>query len=89
MNSQTTSKFWEIYYHLPRSIQRKADKAYQIWCENPDSPGLNYKRVGKTRPVYSVRIGDGYRALGLLHGDTVTCFWIGTHNEYMRLLKYM
>jgi hypothetical protein len=29
----------------------------------------------------------GYRALGLLKGDTVTWFWIGTHDEYERLLK--
>jgi hypothetical protein len=35
----------------------------------------------------SVRIGVGYRALGLLKADTVTWFWIGTHDEYDRLLK--
>lgn len=89
MNSHTLAKFWEFYYCLPVSVQRKADKAYQIWCENPGSSGLCFKRVGKTRPVYSVRIGDDYRALGLLHGDTVTWFWIGTHDDCMRLLKHM
>ncbi|MBF0228817.1 MAG: hypothetical protein HQK63_04395 [Desulfamplus sp.] len=89
MISQTTSKFWELYYSLPLSVQQKANKAYQIWCENPDAPSLYFKRVGKTRPVYSVRIGEEYRALGLLNSDIVTWFWIGTHDEYMRLLKHI
>ena len=89
MNSQTLSKFWRLYYGLPRSIQKKADKAYQIWCENTGAPGLYFKRVGKTRLVYSVCIGDDYRALGLLYSDTVTWFWIGSHDEYLRLLKHI
>ncbi|CAN2045357.1 Cytotoxic translational repressor of toxin-antitoxin stability system [Candidatus Magnetomoraceae bacterium gMMP-1] len=87
MNSYALPNFWNLYYKLPKFIQNKADKAYQIWFENPDAPGLYFKRVGKIRPVYSVRIGNGYRSLGLLQGDTVTWFWIGKHDEYMRLLK--
>lgn len=47
----------------------------------------NHKRVKESQPVYSVRIGLGYRALGLLKGDTVTWFWIGTHDEYDQLLR--
>ena len=30
MISQTTSKFWELYYKLPLSVQEKANKAYQM-----------------------------------------------------------
>jgi hypothetical protein len=29
----------------------------------------------------------GYRALGLLEGDTVTWFWIGGHDDYDLLLR--
>lgn len=58
-----------------------------MWRENPDMPGLQFKRVGRTRPVYSIRIGDHYRALGVLQDDVVTWFWLGTHDEYERLLK--
>ncbi len=36
--------------------------------------------------VYSVRIGLGYRALGVLEGSTVTWFWIGSHAEYDHVL---
>ncbi len=87
MNSQTLPQFWALYYQLPRNIRRRATKAYRIWCEHPHSPGLQFKRVGNRRPVYSVRITDAYRALGLLEGDTVYWFWIGPHDEYERLIK--
>lgn len=58
-----------------------------MWKQHPGAPGLQFKRVSETRPVYSVRIGADYRALGLLHGDTVTWFWVGMHDEYERMLK--
>lgn len=87
MKSQTLPSFWELYNRLPCNVQRRANKAYRIWQQNPNTPSLHFKRVSNTRPVYSVRIGAGYRALGVLHGDTVTWFWIGNHDEYERLLK--
>jgi len=37
--------------------------------------------------VWSVRIGDGYRALALLEGETLYWYWIGDHDEYERLLS--
>jgi hypothetical protein len=60
--------------------------AYEQFNADPSHPGLNLKRVGRKRPLYSVRIGLFYRALGLLEGDTITWFWIGSHDEYERLL---
>ena len=89
MNSQTLPQFWTLFYQLPQNVRRRTSKAYRIWQQNPGAPSLNFKRVGNTRPVYSVRIGEHYRALGLLHGDTITWFWIGRHDEYERLLKHL
>ena len=37
--------------------------------------------------VYSVRVTLGFRALGLLEGEEITWFWIGSHADYDRLLK--
>ncbi len=88
MNSRALPQFWKLYYELPVHVRRRAGKAYRLWKENPNTPGLYFKRVGNTRPVYSIHIGEDYRALGLLHGDTVTWFWIGRHDEYERLLKH-
>jgi hypothetical protein len=87
MKSQTTKSFWKHYWALPPEIRQRARKAYKLWRDNPAHPSLFFKRVKKGQPVYSVRIGLGYRALGLLKADTVTWFWIGTHDEYDRLLK--
>jgi len=39
-------------------------------------------------PVYSIRImNTGYRALGELEGDRIIWRWIGTHDDYMRMLR--
>jgi hypothetical protein len=43
--------------------------------------------VDDAEPVYSVRVGLDYRAVGLLQGDTITWFWIGTHDDYDKLLS--
>lgn len=55
--------------------------------ENPDHPGLQFKKVHATRPIYSARVGLGYRALAVRTGDVLVWFWIGTHGEYDRLLR--
>jgi len=89
MKSSTTAQFWKLYGKLPQKIRYRADRAYNLWRLNLYAPVLHYKRVGLRRPVYSVRIDKGYRSLGLRDEDTILWFWIGTHDEYERLLKYM
>lgn len=87
MNSVASARFWKLYEALPEEIRRRADRAYELWQINPQASGLFFKRVGKQHPVFSVRIGRGYRALGLLEGDTMVWFWIGHHDDYERLLS--
>jgi mRNA-degrading endonuclease RelE of RelBE toxin-antitoxin system len=87
MNSRATPKFWKLYHRLPLSVQRRAQKAYQQWQKNPAHSGVHFKRVDEEEPIYSARISDAYRVLGILDQDTVIWFWIGTHDEYERLLK--
>lgn len=89
MNSQTTEQFWKLYFALPKEVRQRAAKAYRLWRTNPEAPSLFFKRVGKRHPVFSARISDDYRVLGLLEGNTITWFWIGKHDEYDRLLKGM
>lgn len=89
MKSSATSQFWKLYEALPKEVQHRADRAYLLWQINPHAHGLYFKRVGKSQPIYSVRIGRDYRALGLLEGDAVLWFWIGSHDEYENLLKHL
>lgn len=58
--------------------------AYHLWAINPRHPSLCFKKVGE---LWSVRVGDGYRALGLLDGQTMYWIWIGSHDDYERLLR--
>lgn len=89
MNSELTRKFLARFRLLPPRVQRDARKAYRIWRDNPHHPGIDFKRVSIEDPVYSVRIGRGWRALGLYEDDTISWFWIGSHAEYDKLWKQM
>jgi len=87
MKSRTTRKFWRLFERLPNEIQDHASQAYVRFRNDPYYPSLNLKLVSTKEPIYSVRIGIHYRAVGLLEGDTMTWFWIGIHDDYERLLQ--
>jgi hypothetical protein len=87
VNSELTGDFVALFRRLPNRIKRQARKNYKIWTSNPQHPGIDFKRVGKKSPIYSVRVGIGWRALGLKQRDTILWFWIGSHAEYDRLVK--
>jgi hypothetical protein len=89
VKSAATARFWDRYASLPEDVKRQARFAYRLFRDNPNHPGLRFKRVHGSEPIYSVRIGLGYRAVGVLQGDTVLWFWIGSHREYDRLLKQL
>lgn len=84
MKSRATSKFWACYERLPDNVQRVALKQYRLWITNPHHPSLRFKKVDA---FWSARITDDYRALGVIDEDAVIWFWIGTHEEYERLIK--
>jgi hypothetical protein len=69
-----------------RQVQRQAREAYRLFRQNAAHPGLHFKRVFSDPPMYSARVGIGYRAVGVLDGDIVTWFWIGSHVSYDQLL---
>jgi mRNA-degrading endonuclease RelE of RelBE toxin-antitoxin system len=87
MKSSVTKEFQDQLYELPVEIQEQARRAYGIWRLNPYHNSLQFKRVSQQQPIYSVRVGSGYRALALRENDQVYWFWIGTHSEYTNLLK--
>ncbi len=87
MISRTTKEFWNLFDVLPKGIQNQAVKAYEVWNNNPNHPGLHFKSIHSTEPLYSVRISRGYRALGLKEDNTIIWFWIGSHSEYEKLIS--
>jgi hypothetical protein len=87
MNSTTTDQFWTCYSALPAEIRKQAREAYSIFVADPYHPSLHFKRIHSTRPVFSARIGIHYRAVGILDGQEITWFWIGSHADYDRLVR--
>ena len=87
MKSHLTDDFLKRFAKLPERIKRLARENYKIWLNNPYHPSLSFKRVGKQYPAYSVRISMGWRALGFRDKDTIVWFWIGSHQEYDRIIK--
>lgn len=84
MKSSTTSDFWTAYHALPSGVRAQARKAYRLWLENPRHPSLRFEKKGG---YWSARVSSGYRALGRIQDGVMYWFWIGTHDEYERLLK--
>ena len=87
MISKTTTRFRDAYRRLPDHVQRRARDAYRHFKDNPHHPSLHFKHVHATRPIYAARVGLGHRAVGIVDGDAIVRFWIGTHAEYDRLLR--
>lgn len=89
MNSVTTKRFRKCYSDLPKSIQNQADKAYRLWKANSSHPSLDFGTVHPSKPVYSVRIAYSWRAVAILDDAVYVWFWIGSHEEYNKLLAQL
>ena len=87
MTSHLTEDFVALFRLLPSEIQQLARKNYQLWRNNPRHPSLQFKRVHNQELLYSVRVGIGWRAVGLIEGDAIYWFWIGSHADYDKLLS--
>jgi hypothetical protein len=87
VTSSVTKAFRELLLQLPMAAQDQAARAYALWRTEPYHNSLQFKRVSQRQPIYAVRVGLGYRALGLREGDHVYWFWIGPHTKYDELLR--
>ena len=87
MKSHITSRFRKAYDRLPKRIQRQANEAYTLFEKDHRHPSLRYKKVHPNKQIYSVRISQSYRALGILEGDEMIWFWIGSHEDYERMIS--
>lgn len=88
MKSQTSQSFRKLLGALPSEVRHQARAAYRLFILNPHHPGLNFKRVHTSDRLVSVRVGRGYRAVGVLEAaDQVVWFWIGPHEQYESLLS--
>ncbi|MEQ8190435.1 MAG: hypothetical protein ABRQ39_20890 [Candidatus Eremiobacterota bacterium] len=87
MNSYLMDDFLSYFEKLPQKVKEIARKNYRLWRQNPYHPGLQFKQIHSVEPIFSVRIGKGWRAPGLKENDDIFWFWIGSHADYDKLVK--
>jgi hypothetical protein len=86
MRSVRTRRFRALLGALPADTQRQARDAYELFKQNSRHGSLQFKRISPSDPtLYSARVGDHYRAIGILESSIVTRIWIGTHEAYNEL----
>jgi hypothetical protein len=83
---RATDRFWKCFEKLPESIQDLSNRSFQLLKTNPRHPSLRFKKVGD---FWSARIGLDYRALAVEDNQDFIWVWIGTHDEYERMIKEM
>ncbi len=81
---RTTDRFWKCFEKLPPHIQELSEENFELLKKDLKHPSLHFKKVGR---FWSVRIGLNYRALAFEDGGDFIWAWIGTHDEYMRMIK--
>lgn len=87
MRSRVNERFRKAFDALPGEIRRQARAAYARWHDNPSHPSLQYKKIHRTQPIYSVRVALGWRAIGIEQDGEMLWFWIGSHADYDKLLR--
>ncbi len=83
MKHFASPEFWGLYRSLPQPIQDLADRSYTLLKNDPRHPSLHLKKVGR---YWSVRVGLHYRAVAVEIPDGLLWFWIGSHEEYNKLM---
>ena len=84
MTNRASPEFWGHYAKLPREIRKLAQKNYMLFAQNPQHPSLRFKKIGNR---WSVRVGLRYRALATETDDGLLWIWIGSHEDYDRLIQ--
>jgi hypothetical protein len=88
LGSTLSPKFFDTYRHLPPGIRRKARESYRLFVADPASVKFKaIKRLADGNQLCSARVTRDYRVLGVLANDIVIWFWIGSHDNYERLIR--
>ena len=81
---RTTPEFWAAYGQLDVTVQEAADRSFQMLLGDSSHPSLHFKKV---KGLWSARVDRSYRAVAIQHNGNYVWFWIGPHDEYMRIIS--
>jgi hypothetical protein len=83
MRHRTTPRFWGHYRSLPNEVRELADKNFQLLQRDLRHPSLQFKKIGN---LWSARVGLAHRPLAVEDGEDFLWVWIGTHDDYDRMI---
>ncbi len=83
MKNFASPRFWSHYQALPAEIRGLADKNFDLLRRDPRHPSLRLKKVGV---FWSARVGLDHRAIAKERPEVLLWIWIGSHDEYERLI---
>lgn len=89
MISHRSKRFREAFRQLPDHIQRKAKETYRQFKQDPYHKSLKFKQIHPSKPIYSVRVGLDYRAVGTKRDQHIIWFWVGSHEDYNKLIAQL
>jgi hypothetical protein len=76
-------EFWVLYRALPQPLRELADRNFSLLKNDPRYSSLHLKKAGR---FWFVRIGLHYRAVAVEVPDGLLWFWIGSHEDYNKLM---
>lgn len=83
MKHRAHADFWYAYRQLPVEVRDLADKNFDLLKNDSRHPSLRLKKVGD---FWSARVGLDHRALAIEVDEGLLWTWIGTHDDYERLI---
>jgi hypothetical protein len=83
--SKITPTFRRTVSLLTAEDHHAARRAYRLFADNPAHNSLRFKKLAGHANLWSARVTLNVRAVGVRDGDTITCVWIGPHNDFDKL----
>jgi hypothetical protein len=90
LGSTLSLRYFETYRHLPpgHKSESEARESYRLFVADPASVKFKaIKRLADGNQLCSARVTRDCRVLGVLANDIVIWFWIGSHDNYERLIR--
>ena len=81
---KTTTRFWSCFEALPEAVRSSARRSFDLLKADPSHPSIRFKKVGR---LWSARVDRNHRALAVQDGEDFIWVWIGSHDDYERMIK--
>ena len=82
-------QYWKSFDDLPVDLRKLAEKNFQLWKQNSMNPGLRFKQIHPTLPIFSFRVGMKHRTVGTETSDgKMVWFWVGSFETFTQSIEH-